>query len=558
LITRDEIIAANPIEAYCQAQGWALTRRSGELVTCCPFHDDHNPSMRISAEKGTWFCDPCGKGGSVIDMHAGLHDMSIADALRDMAKPLERDDAPAVPAAPQVKPSFKLAKTYEYTDGHGRVLYSVDRLQCAKTGKKTFRQWHSKGGARVNGMDGVARVLWKLPKVIAADEVWLVEGEKCAEALHECALTATTNCGGSSAWMDGYADTLKGKDVVVCPDQDEAGKKWRDKVLRSLEGKVKTLRTINVPEPHNDVADFVSADGDLASLYDAATPVARGVDMPIFSAQEMVAKYREMMSESEANQVRICAAIPELAGDVRPCAPGDVVTLIAGTGVGKSTVLQAIAVSQAPQPVLFFEIELAEAIMAERYMAMTTNTTAKDVERMVNAGPVHTEAWDHVYTCPQSKITVAQIEEYIERAELKIGKRPRIVMIDYVGLIRGGKGSRYERMSEIAEDLKVLAKSTRTVVFIACQKRRTDDGGAPSLYDSKDSGSIENSSALVLGLSRPTQDQMAVKVLKQTRGPSGQEVVLPFDGERMQFRASVESISKDFDADEDPMADWPN
>jgi replicative DNA helicase len=129
---------------------------------------------------------------------------------------------------------------------------------------------------------------------------------------------------------------------------------------------------------------------------------------------------------------------------------------------------------------------------------------------------------------------VPEIEEYINRSELKIGKRPSVVMIDYIGLIQGGGNKRYERMSTIAEEVKVLAKSTNTVVFLASQKRRTEEQGV-GLHDAKDSGSVENSSALVLGLSRPSKDMMQVKVLKQTRGTSGHTAHIPFDGERMQF-----------------------
>jgi hypothetical protein len=43
-------------------------RRGRELRVLCPLHDDSDPSLRISADGRTWFCDPCGEGGDGIHL----------------------------------------------------------------------------------------------------------------------------------------------------------------------------------------------------------------------------------------------------------------------------------------------------------------------------------------------------------------------------------------------------------------------------------------------------------------------------------------------------------
>src|SRR5215212_692906 len=44
-------------------------KRGRELVYICPLHDDHNPSLRVDRERGVWFCDPCLRGGDVVELY---------------------------------------------------------------------------------------------------------------------------------------------------------------------------------------------------------------------------------------------------------------------------------------------------------------------------------------------------------------------------------------------------------------------------------------------------------------------------------------------------------
>jgi hypothetical protein len=44
-------------------------RRGREIAFRCPLHDDHNPSLRVDPDKGVWFCDPCLRGGDVVELY---------------------------------------------------------------------------------------------------------------------------------------------------------------------------------------------------------------------------------------------------------------------------------------------------------------------------------------------------------------------------------------------------------------------------------------------------------------------------------------------------------
>jgi DNA primase catalytic core len=54
------------LAAVVRARGVELKSSGGDLVGLCPFHEDHEPSMRVTPGKGLWRCMSCGATGNVI------------------------------------------------------------------------------------------------------------------------------------------------------------------------------------------------------------------------------------------------------------------------------------------------------------------------------------------------------------------------------------------------------------------------------------------------------------------------------------------------------------
>lgn len=54
------------LAAVIRARGVELKASGHDLVGRCPFHDDHDPSMRVTPGKGLWRCMSCGATGNVI------------------------------------------------------------------------------------------------------------------------------------------------------------------------------------------------------------------------------------------------------------------------------------------------------------------------------------------------------------------------------------------------------------------------------------------------------------------------------------------------------------
>lgn len=53
---------------------------------CCPFHEDHNPSFWVDAERNLFGCRSCGVKGDVINFVARLQSMTVKDAIRALSR----------------------------------------------------------------------------------------------------------------------------------------------------------------------------------------------------------------------------------------------------------------------------------------------------------------------------------------------------------------------------------------------------------------------------------------------------------------------------------------
>ncbi len=111
---------------------------------------------------------------------------------------------------------------------------------------KDFWQRRPDGkGGWINNLQGVRRVLYRLPDVKSAQTVCVAEGEKDADNLAKLGFVATTNPLGAGKWRDAYSETLRGKDVIVfgdVGDDDGAGEKHTQQRIESLSGKAKSIK----------------------------------------------------------------------------------------------------------------------------------------------------------------------------------------------------------------------------------------------------------------------------------------------------------------------------
>jgi putative DNA primase/helicase len=128
-------------------------------------------------------------------------------------------------------------------------------------------------------MGGVPPVLYRLPEVIAADEVWVVEGEKDVDALAELEIVATTNFDGAGKWSEFYSEALRGKQVILVPDADDPGRAHVQKVAAALHGVAASVKILELPNPTKkgyDVSDFLAEQTDKDTVAERLSLMAEG------------------------------------------------------------------------------------------------------------------------------------------------------------------------------------------------------------------------------------------------------------------------------------------
>ncbi|MFH1109895.1 MAG: AAA family ATPase [Planctomycetota bacterium] len=172
-------------------------------------------------------------------------------------------------------------KAYDYCDEHGKVLFQVVRYQ-----PKGFSQRRPDGqGGWIPNLDGVRRVVYRVPDLLAADPnawVFIVEGEKDADRLAAAGLIATTNPGGAGKWYFVDDRPLHGRKVCLIPDNDGAGRKHTDDAGQSLHGKAADLRLVALPglPRKGDVSDWFDAGHTAGELLLLAKQAPRFVASP--------------------------------------------------------------------------------------------------------------------------------------------------------------------------------------------------------------------------------------------------------------------------------------
>lgn len=146
---------------------------------------------------------------------------------------------------------------------------------------KTYRQVSRAGDGWVAGGMDAPRPLYKLPAMFDAATVYVVEGEKAADALVSIGLTATTPSQGAQSPHLTEWRSLADKRVYILPDNDQTGREFgvscSDLIARVTDVRPRVL-DLSVIWPDcpkkGDAADWVAAhtDTDHAELRERLKP----------------------------------------------------------------------------------------------------------------------------------------------------------------------------------------------------------------------------------------------------------------------------------------------
>ncbi|BCN00144.1 phage/plasmid primase, P4 family [Ralstonia pseudosolanacearum] len=231
----------------------------------------------LDGEKaGLWTDRATGDGGDVFAVIAGTLGV---DVHAEFPKVLARAaDLLGLVSTQPVRRKRKAPPTddlgpetakWDYLDAAGRLIGVVYRYDPPGRGKE-FRPWDAK---RRKMAPPEPRPLYNQPGLATATQVVLVEGEKCAQALIDAGIVATTAMHGANAPVEKTDwSPLAGKAVLIWPDRDKPGWEYAANAAQAiLSAGATTCHILYPPEE--------AGDG-----WDAADAVAEGFDIAAFIA----------------------------------------------------------------------------------------------------------------------------------------------------------------------------------------------------------------------------------------------------------------------------------
>jgi len=154
---------------------------------------------------------------------------------------------------------------YNYQNEAGQTHYMIFRFP-----DKKFKAGHHDGKRFIWNMRDIRRVLYNLPELVKRKDetIYIVEGEPDVDRLHKEGLLATTNSHGPGQWRNEYSETLKDRNVVIIPDNDDEGRRHAKQVAKALAEKARSVKIVGLPNlpEHGDVSDWLDAGNKIDDL----------------------------------------------------------------------------------------------------------------------------------------------------------------------------------------------------------------------------------------------------------------------------------------------------
>lgn len=276
---------------------------------------------------GMWMDFATGEGGDIFDAWARV---SGIDAGRNFPQLVDSVaqwlGAPASHAVGQYQssgfvldassksPVAKKAPTdelgpasgkWDYRDANGQLIACVYRYDTPEG--KEFRPWDVRSRA-MRAPD--PRPLYNQPQVVTASQVILVEGEKAADALIREGMVATTAMNGANAPVEKTDwSPLKDKQVVIWPDNDEAGQQYARKAAEAISNMgASAVAVLHIPSDKPEKWDAFDAIEDGMDVWSFVRETERTIikdatPIPMHSLGELLADTSPMPDDLIAPRV---------------------------------------------------------------------------------------------------------------------------------------------------------------------------------------------------------------------------------------------------------------
>lgn len=259
------------------------------------------------------------------------------------------------------------------------------------------------------------------------------------------------------------------------------------------------------------------------------------------TAQYLVTEFRdkcELINSGKYINRGLNTGYEKLDGFLHGLEPGNLYTLVALTGIGKSALAINIAnnISQTNK-VIYYSMEMTGEQLFDRTLSNIAGFNARYL-------PQRKDRLDDVLNIANKLNLSINDEPALSAGDiyLKTSVIPnvRLLIVDYLHLMRLGRGETQAlRIGSTTKELKKMAKKLDMPILLLSQFNRNvtyRSTPEPMLSDIKDSSSIEQDSDVVILLYQPTNDEsnLVIKMAKNRQGAKG-SYAIHFDHATMTF-----------------------
>lgn len=213
----------------------------------------------------------------------------------------------------------------------------------------------------------------------------------------------------------------------------------------------------------------------------------------------------------------------------------DFVILAGATGVGKSGIaINLLDDLSRNYPCVYFNFEMVEEELYQRLISINSKLNQKMLEQyetlpQKNMNVVNDAIDDiskrHIDIINHSS-TLDKLRSFIMSYK---SDKHFIVFVDHVGLIGVRAKSSYEKMTEVAKELRKMSLDNNCTIIGLCQLNReaTKNAKQPNLSMLRDSGELEQSASKVIFVWRNEKDCAEDYYLVTEKNRSGPKSIIP-------------------------------
>ncbi len=253
----------------------------------------------------------------------------------------------------------------------------------------------------------------------------------------------------------------------------------------------------------NTAGDLTAAKAVSLELENVLTNASTVHSADLLTAEACGVAYAEELSALEVQRAAgtlLETGYKGLDSLMGPLLPGDTTILAARTSVGKSKAAANIAshVLDRGKPAAFFSLEMRrQQVFARMLSADTGFATQLDNPNTVRAAALAYSARP-LYVCDTPSITAQDIVTRCRYAPV----RPKLVVVDYLGIMQHPVTSNTTEAWAIGQSLKVLRAGARELGFHLLLLSQINRAGAeheePELHHLRGSGDIEQDAEYVI------------------------------------------------------------